>query len=53
MFGTPPEIRTQNSLTILPFEESDFTNLSRGVLVVPRVGIEPTTPDSSDRCSTN
>ena len=33
MFGTPPEIRTQNSRMILPFEESDFTNLSRGATI--------------------
>jgi hypothetical protein len=39
-FGTPTQIRTEN-IHILPFEESDFTNLSIGALVQP-VGIEPT-----------
>ena len=40
--GAPTEIRTQISFKILPFEESDFANLSMGACLVQPVGIEPT-----------
>ena len=39
--GAPTEIRTQISFKILPFEESDFANLSMGACLVQPRGIEP------------